>query len=94
MLGLNLFQMLVSIYSLQKVWEVELHMILRDKVKPVKIVKPTISIWNRMFQNKNQNIIYLVANSLYGYAMSRFLTTSGFDSAGPKDFDSKLIKKQ
>ena len=60
-------------------------MILRDKVKPVKIVKPTISIWNRMFQNKNQNIIYLVANSLYGYAMSRFLTTSGFDSADPKE---------
>ena len=26
-----------------------------------------------MIQNKNQNIIYLVADSLYDYVMSRFL---------------------
>ena len=41
-----------------------------------------------MIQNKNQNIIYLVADSLYGYVMSRFLPTSRFNSIGPKDFDS------
>ena len=31
-----------------------------------------------MFQTKNQNIIYLDMNNFYGYAMSRFLQTSGF----------------
>ena len=40
-----------------------------------------------MTQNKNQNIIYLHANNLYGYAMSKFLPTSGFKGIDPKEFD-------
>ena len=31
-----------------------------------------------MVQNKNQNILYIDANNLYGYAMPRFLPTGGF----------------
>ena len=34
-------------------------------------------------------IIYLDANNLYGYAMSKFLRTSGFKWIDPKDFDLK-----
>ena len=39
-------------------------------------------------QNKNQKIsIHLDANSLYGYAMSKFLPTSGLKWIDPKEFD-------
>ena len=37
--------------------------------------------------NKNQNIIFLDANNLHGYAMSKFLPTSGFRWIDPKEFD-------
>ena len=40
-----------------------------------------------MTQSKNQNIIYLDENNLYGYAMSKFLLTSGFKWIEPKEFD-------
>ena len=40
-----------------------------------------------MTQNKNQNIIYLDANDLYDYAMSKFLPTSPFKWIDPKQFD-------
>ena len=40
-----------------------------------------------MTQNKNQNIIYFDANNLYGYAMSKFLQTSGFKWIDLKEFD-------
>ena len=40
-----------------------------------------------MTQNKNQNIIYWEANSLYGYAVSKFLPTSGFKWIDSKQFD-------
>ena len=36
---------------------------------------------------KSKHIIYLDANNLYGYAMSRFLVTSGFKWIEPKEFD-------
>ena len=39
-----------------------------------------------MTQNKHQNI-YLDANNLYSYAMSKFLPTSGFKWIDPKEFD-------
>ena len=39
-----------------------------------------------MTQNKNQNI-YLDTKNLYGYAMSKFLPTSGFKWIDPKEFD-------
>ena len=32
-------------------------------------------------------IIYLYANNLYGYTVSKFLSTSGFKWINPKDFD-------
>ena len=41
-----------------------------------------------MTQSKNQNIIYLDKNNLYGYAMSKFLPTSRFKWIDPKEFDS------
>ena len=53
----------------------------------VDTAKPTTNIQNLMTQSKNQNIIYLDANNLYGYAMSKFLATSGFKWRDPKEFD-------
>ena len=40
-----------------------------------------------MTQSKNQNIIYLAANNLYHYALSKFLPTSGFRLMDPDDCD-------
>ena len=41
-----------------------------------------------MTQSKTQkHIIYLDVNNLYGYAMSKFLPTSGFKWIHPKGFD-------
>ena len=41
-----------------------------------------------MTQNKNQNILYTYdANNLYGYALSKFLSTSRFKWIDPKEFD-------
>ena len=34
-----------------------------------------------------KDIIYLDANNLYGYEMSKFLSTSGFNWIDPKEFD-------
>ena len=56
----------------EKVREVEFLIFLID------IVKPAASIPNLMTQSKKRNIIYLDVNDLYGYAMSKFLSTSGF----------------
>ena len=36
---------------------------------------------------KNQNIIYLDANNLYSYAMSKFLPTSRFKWIDPKELN-------
>ena len=36
---------------------------------------------------KNENIIYLDKNNFYGYAMSKFLATSGFKWIDRKQFD-------
>ena len=72
-----------DIYLLfHKEWEVEFLTFLKD------IVKPTISIWNLVTQNKNPKaIIYLDRNNLYGYAMLKFLPTNGFTWIDPKKFD-------
>ena len=40
-----------------------------------------------MTQSKNQNIVYLDANNLYGYAMPKFFLRSGFKWIDPKEFD-------
>ena len=44
----------------------------------------------KLYEPKQESkyIIYLEANNLYGYAMSKFLPTSGFKWIDPKDFDS------
>ena len=39
-----------------------------------------------MTQSTNQNIIYLDANTLYGYAMSKFLPTKGVKWIDRKGF--------
>ena len=36
---------------------------------------------------ESKNIIYLDANDSYGYAMSKFLVTSGFKWTDPEEFD-------
>ena len=38
-------------------------------------------------KQKSKHIIYLDANSLYGYAMSKFLPASGFKWIDLKEFD-------
>ena len=38
-------------------------------------------------KQESKHIIYLHANNLYGYAMSKFLPTSGFKWIDPKEFD-------
>ena len=38
-------------------------------------------------KQESKQIIYLDANNLYGYAMSKFLPTSGFNWIDPKEFD-------
>ena len=75
-----------DIFILWKKYETEFLTCLRD------IVKPTKSVWNLMTQNKNQNIIYLDANNLFGYAMSKFLPTSGLKLIYSKDFDSNKCR--
>ena len=43
-----------------------------------------------MIKNKNQkskHVIYLDANNLHGYAISKFCPTSGFKCIDSKDFD-------
>ena len=35
----------------------------------------------------SKHIMYLDPNNLYGYAMSKFIPTSGFKWIGPKEFD-------
>ena len=45
-------------------------------------------------KQESKHIIYLEANNLYAYAMSKFLPTSGFKWIDPKDFDlSKYSSK-
>ena len=38
-------------------------------------------------KQESKHIIYLGANNLYGYAMSKFLPISGFKWINPKEFD-------
>ena len=38
-------------------------------------------------KQESKHIIYLDANNLYGYAMSKFLPTGGFEWIDPKEFD-------
>ena len=38
-------------------------------------------------KEESKHIIYLDANNLHGYAMSKFLPTSGFKWIDPKEFD-------
>ena len=38
-------------------------------------------------KQESKHIIYLDANNLYGYAMSKFLATSLFKWLDPKEFD-------
>ena len=40
-----------------------------------------------MTQNNNQNIMYLDANNLHSYAMSKFLSKSGFKWIDRKEFN-------
>ena len=41
-----------------------------------------------MTQNKNQHIVDLDGNKLYGYAVSKFLPTGGLKSIDSKELDS------
>ena len=37
-------------------------------------------------KQKSEHVSYLVANDLYGYVISKFLSTSGFKWIDPKEF--------
>ena len=41
---------------------------------------------------ESKHIVYLDTNNLYGYAVSKFLQTSGFKWINPKDFDSNKYR--
>ena len=84
-LSLNLFQMLTCICSLGRVWEAEFLTFLKDTVKPT--TKPYDP------KEESKHIIYLEANNLYGYAMSKFLPASGFKWIDPKEFDMNKYTK-
>ena len=71
--------MLTRICYLKKVWEVEFLTFLREANN--KYLKPYDT------KQESKRIIYLNANNLYGYAMSKFLPLSGFKLANPEDFD-------
>ena len=42
-------------------------------------------------KQESKNIVYLHANNLYGYAMFKFLPTSGFKWIDPKEFDLNIF---
>ena len=44
-------------------------------------------------RKESKHIIYLDANNLHGYAMSRFLQTNKFKWIDPKDFDLDKYNK-
>ena len=74
-------------YSLKKIQEVEFLIFLIDTGKP------TINIYGLLIQKKNVNsytlnsCIFLEANNIYDYAMSKFPSTSGFKWINPKELD-------
>ena len=45
-------------------------------------------------KQESKQIIYLDRNNLYGYAMYKFLSASGFTWMDPKDFDSNRYNSQ
>ena len=54
----------------------------------IDIVKRTISTLKSYDpKQESKHVIYLDPNNLYGYAMFKFLPTSGFKWLGPKEFD-------
>ena len=76
-LSLNLFQILTWIYSLRKVQEVEFllsYRYIKANDKYLKYDDP---------KQESRHIIYLDANNLYGYTMSKFLPTSGLKWIDP-----------
>ena len=40
-------------------------------------------------KQESKHVIYLVANNMHGYGMSKFLPTSGFKSIDSSEFDLK-----
>ena len=76
-LNLNLFQILICVYILREVQEVEFHIFLIDNNNSKSYGS----------KQEKEHVIYLDANNLYGYAMSRFLPTSGFKWIDPKEPD-------
>ena len=71
------------IYSFRKVQEVEFLIFLIDAAKTT-INSNSSKSYDR--KQKSKHIIYLDANNLYSYAMSKFLPTSGFKWIDSKEF--------
>ena len=67
-LHLNLYQALICVYILREVQEVEFRIFLIDNNNSKSYGS----------KQEKEHVIYLDANSLYGYAMPRFLQTSRF----------------
>ena len=74
---MNLFQILTFIYSLRKVFYIS-NKFSKANNKYLKLYDP---------KQESKHIIYLDANNLYGYAMSKFFPRSEFKWTDPKEFD-------
>ena len=78
----ELFKILTCTYSLKKVWEGGVsYNSNRNR-----------EAWNKYLKSfdpkqESKHIIYLDANNLYGYAMSKFFPTSAFKWIDPKEID-------
>ena len=68
-LSLNLLQILTCTYSLRKVQEFSFNRYSKVSNKYLKSYDP---------KQESKYIIYIDANNLFGYGMSKFLPTSGF----------------
>ena len=82
-LTLNLFQMLNCVYSLKKIWEEEF---LKCQKRYSKANNSHLKSYDP--KQESEHIIYSYANNLYGYAMSKFPSTSSSKWIDPKNFDS------
>ena len=79
---MNLFQILTYTYLVKKLQEVEFfcnsQRYNKANNKYLKSSDP---------KQESKHVIYLDANNLYGYAISKFLPISGFKWRDPKEFD-------
>ena len=72
--------MQVCIYSLRNVWEAGFNILKRCSKANNKYLK------SHDPKQESKHVIYLDANSLYSFAISKFLPTGRFKWTDPKEF--------